>query len=183
MYKIRFLWRKIIALFSSLIGLNILTSCKDAPQDATETAKVIPEEVPCLYGMPPDYGEITGIVKGDSDGDGIEEPLADVKIYEKISSTSNSQSGTKEYVATTDYEGQYFIERNAKGEYTFSFEDGDGSENGLFKSKEETISYNGSDMTHDVSLELDDTQTDSTSETTDTTDTTDTTETAETTGQ
>ena len=136
-----------------------------------------------MYGMPEDLGCITGFVTGDFDGDGIEVPLADVKIYEKISSTSNSQSGTKEYVATTDYAGQYFIERNAKGEYTFSFEDGDGAENGLFKSKEETISYNGTDMTHDVSLESDDTQADSTSETADTTDTTDTTETAETTGQ
>ncbi|MBR4374554.1 MAG: hypothetical protein IKP49_09365 [Treponema sp.] len=184
MYKIRFLWRKIIALFSSLIGLNILTSCKDAPQDATETAKVIPEEVPCLYGMPPDYGEITGIVTGDSDGDGIEEPLENVKIYEKVKTNSTSESETEEsYLTKTDIGGYFRIDRYDKGEYIFKFVDGDGSENRLFKSKEETISYNGSDMTHDVSLELDDMQTDSTSETADTTDTTDTTETAETTGQ
>ncbi|MCR5123775.1 MAG: hypothetical protein K6B43_01095 [Treponema sp.] len=170
MYKIRFLWRKIIAVVSSFITVHFLAACRivqcmyGMPEDE--------EEILCMYGMPPGYGEISGTVTGNADGK--EMPLANVKIYEvgPQASSETIHSEDDPCIARTDNFGRYYIDRYEKGEYTFRFEDGDGAENGLFKSKEETISYNGSDMTHDVSLELDDTQTDSTSETTETTETT-----------
>lgn len=154
MYKMRFIWKKIIAIVSSFIGLNFLTACRNAFVCMYGAPEDTPEDVLCMYGMPEDYGNISGTVSGDIDGDGKPEPLANVKIYEKNPPHSvDEPAKDEEYVTKTGEDGQYFIRRYEKGEYSFRFEDGDGSENGFFKSKEETIKYEGTDMTHDVTME------------------------------
>lgn len=96
-----------------------------------------------MYGSPSArYG---ATVYGDIKGDGTKSPLKDVKvrIVGKNSST-----------LTTDSNGKFGISFWDAGEYEFIFVDGDGAENGSFKSttKKVTLKYNDS-VTDEITLE------------------------------
>lgn len=147
MKKVRRQLAKIASLLCSFFGISAIVSC----DVSTET--VI--DYPAMYGMPPSRS-ITGTVRGDSDGTG-EKPLANVNVTIQKAATSGS---SVEKIATcqTQEEGNYGITVHETGEYIFTFEDGDGAQNGLFKSQTKTITIDTLDdstQTEDISLEID----------------------------
>ena len=96
-----------------------------------------------MYGSPSArYG---ATVYGDIKGDGTKSPLKDVKvrIVGKNSST-----------LTTGSDGKFGISFWNAGEYEFTFEDGDGAENGSFKTKTKKIALKNNDsVVEEITLE------------------------------
>ena len=65
----RRLIQKILTLVCSLFGIQAAVSCGD--DGIFQTVY----DAPVMYGMPPNYGYVSGRVFGDTDGDGTVEPL------------------------------------------------------------------------------------------------------------
>ncbi len=138
---LRSLSKKLFTFVCSLLGLHFLVSCGEK-EDRSNVA---------LYGMPPNYGQIIGTVKGDTDGNGTVEPLANVKIY---GDENKPESTKEELVFTTNESGKFVFDLFQTGKYTFRFEDGDGAKNGSFKSQVKTFTHTGkSQYDQDITLE------------------------------
>lgn len=138
---LRSLSKKLFTFVCSLLGLHFLISCGEKKDF----------DYPVLYAPLPNSGVIMGTVKGDVDGNGTLKPLANVKIY----GNQSEPGSTEEYLLrTTPETGLFFFYLTKNGEYTFRFEDGDGAENGSFKSQKKTFTYTGSDQKdQDITLE------------------------------
>ena len=144
---------KIFTFFCTLAGIPLIFSCGEDGNTVTK-----PIEAPVMYGMPPNYGYISGTVKGDSDGNGTTKPLANVKIYSESENFKHSGMPSEDgLIYQTSGDGRYFIDLWEKGQYTFRFEDGDGIENGSFKTQKKTFSWQeGTELTdQDITLEPD----------------------------
>ena len=141
---------KILSLICSLLGIPLLFSCDDdSAVFKTET------EEPCLYGMPPNYGQFIGTVSGDVHDTGKKSLLPNVKIYSESENFNKSGTISEEgYIFKTDGEGRFYIDLWESGDYVFRFEDGDGAENGSFKTLKKTITYTaGTDVHEDITME------------------------------
>ena len=147
---VKSVFNRFLGFLCSLFGLPFLYSCD-------EGLGIFVTEGVAAYGMPPNWGYISGTVTGDSNGDGTATPLANVKIYADTENTvySADESGL---VSITNDRGKFHIDLYKEGTYTFRFEDGDGSENGSFKAQEKTISWKNSERleNQDITLERDD---------------------------
>ncbi|MBQ4379612.1 MAG: hypothetical protein II821_10530 [Treponema sp.] len=138
---------KILTLVCSFLGIPAFFSCDDEGNSILVRKEEL--EVPAAYGMPVGFAMISGTVSGDVDGDGAVEPLKNIKI---TSDRENIEMPAGGYVTAED--GMFRIDVFDTGEYTFTFEDGDGSENGSFKSQTKTVLNSGSgDINLDVTLE------------------------------
>ena len=139
---------RIISSLLSVLGLQFLLSCDSSflNEEHFETS---------TYGMPPNWGYVSGVMKGDTDGDGKTEPLPNVKIYCDSGNIERyySGDGDKE-ILRTDTNGKFHIDLYKNGDYVFRFEDGDGAENGSFKSQTKTISYKEGDKLTDNDITL-----------------------------
>lgn len=139
---LRSLSKKLFTFVCSLLGLHFLISCGEK-EDRSNVA---------LYGMPPNYGQITGTIRGDVNDDGTIQPLANVKIY---GDEDKPGSTDEKLILTTHEDGKYWIDLWKNGEYTFRFVDGDGAENGQFKSQTKTFTFKEgtSQRNQDITLE------------------------------
>ena len=130
-----FFSKKTVTSMMTAAGIPVLFSCGADGLFSRENAGV------SLYGMPPNYGYISGTVRGDVNKDGKMQPLPNVKIYSVNKNTDGSNA--EEYMGETTSSGKYYLDLYESGEYTFRFEDGDGEENGLFKPLEKTFIFKG----------------------------------------
>ena len=147
----RSLIAKFFSALCSLFGIPFIFSCGDNGI----INKTVTDELG-MYGMPPNYGYISGTVKGDINDDGTATPLANVKIYcENASASFSTTIDEESLVYQTAEEGTYFVELWEDEDYVFRFEDGDGLENGLFKSQTKTFSYKAGNKQsgQDITLE------------------------------
>ena len=146
---------KFFSFLCSIFGLQFLVACDD---DSRIFKNEVTEE-PAMYGMPPNWGYISGVVKGDTNNDGKTEPIPNVKFYCENKNLELSVQGTEDgLLGSTSANGEYFVDLWENGEYVFRFEDGDGEKNGSFKSQKKVISWNKGEKlaNEDVTLERDD---------------------------
>jgi len=141
---LRSLSKKLFTFVCSLLGLHFLISCGNNDDDRIKLVS--------LYGMPGNYGQISGTIRGDVNGDGTTQPLANVKIY---GDEDKPGSTDEKLILTTHEDGHYWISLWKNGEYTFRFVDGDGAENGQFKSQTKTFTFKEgtSQYNQDITLE------------------------------
>ena len=105
---------------------------------------------PCMYGMPENYKHVSGVVYGDTDGDGTEEIVEGIQV---------SNSRDDDVFTTLDAGSFGFSSFDDEESFTITFRDIDGAKNGSFK--EQTITVNWSDGAYqkkDVHLERTDNQ-------------------------
>lgn len=127
--KIKRIFRKIFLSILSLLGLTSLVSCY--PFIMT----------PIMYGMPANYHQITGTVRGkDVDGDGVGDPVPGIQYsYEgqNLETVYDEDGNIIEHkIPVTDENGIFYVDywdsNGAKGIFV-NFIDIDGEENGLYQ--------------------------------------------------
>ena len=126
-------WQKLLAALLSAMGLS---SCL--------------VEQPDMYGMGPNYAEISGTVTSDedADGDGENDPIPGIEA--KVLDAEGNELSCD----VTREDGRFFLDTNKMGsEVTLTFTDIDGEENGLFKSKSEKITLDTIITKRNVTLE------------------------------
>ena len=99
---VKSVFNRFLGFLCSLFGLPFLYSCD-------EGLGIFVTEGVAAYGMPPNWGYISGTVTGDSNGDGTATPLANVKIYADSENTvySADESGL---VSITNDRGKFHID-------------------------------------------------------------------------
>lgn len=118
-------FRKIITAILGFFGIMTFTSC---------------------YGMPANYTSLYGRATGDNDGD-TSTPAVPVRgIQVTVKDSADQTIGSM----TTNTDGYYDLEideppKSLRGNLTFTFEDIDGEENGVWETKTETIEFTKSD--------------------------------------
>jgi hypothetical protein len=149
MMILRSILSKISAFMCSALGLAVCA----CDSETLVTKKV--EETLCMYGMPENYGSMSGTVYGNTGGE--KKPLPNVKIYGTGKGLETSlEDGS---LFKTGEDGRYFIDIFDGGEYTFTFKDGDGEENGLYETLEVKVDHeSGMADERDVTLEIDGTK-------------------------
>lgn len=135
--------RKLIQIFGASSLLGFLGSC-------IEVAYGVPD-YPVMYGTYASY-LFKGTVTGDIDGDGATEPVPNIKITLAQKKSGDSQSDEEPTVideTVTNDNGLYEINADegwgwrdsVNYEYTITFSDEDGEENGSFETTVETIRH------------------------------------------
>ncbi|MDE6774594.1 MAG: radical SAM-associated putative lipoprotein [Treponemataceae bacterium] len=118
-------FRKIITAILGFFGIMTFTSC---------------------YGMPANYTSLYGRVTGDDDRDDLTPAVPVQGIQVTVKDSANQTIGSM----TTNADGYYDLEideppKSLRGNLTFTFEDIDGEENGVWETKTETIAFTKSD--------------------------------------
>ena len=111
-----------------------------------------------MYGMPPNYKSISGVVYGDTDGDGTEETVNGIEVT-VTKTDANSETGTETETFKTLIGGHYSGGYYGDDPITISFKDVDGEENGSFEEQTITINWeDGNRQTKDIHLKRKDDQ-------------------------
>jgi len=120
----------------------------------------MPDPAVVMYGMPANYRQVTGTVRGpDTDGDGIGEPIPGIQYtYEgQNPEILNDDKGNPiERIPLTDENGSYYVDLwKSEESVTVTFKDIDGEANGSFNDKTETIEFpeDKTFIEKDISLE------------------------------
>lgn len=125
--RINWTWKKISASILAVLGIGTLTSC---------------------YGVVESYNTVYGKVSGDSDGDGINEPVSGIKV-EFISGNETIASS----FSSKDDDYCFDIDDSYGSEGKVVFTDVDGAENGTWNSTEKEIKFSSDVYRLDVTLE------------------------------
>jgi len=135
--------RKILFTVFNSLGLFSLLSCIGTGPDMYG----MPDSEIVMYGMPPNYRSVHGIVRGSAtNADSSGEPVKGIEYSYKGQALEilYDDDGNKigERTPVTDENGCFYIELwESEESVTVTFKDIDGDENGSYNTKTETIVF------------------------------------------
>lgn len=127
--------KRIGLFFLNILGISSLISCI---QEIIDT--------PCMYGVPGNYFDVSGIIFGDTDGNGTKEGVSGINVTVKSKTeVTADEEKPKHDIVTTDENGEFsfrfYCFANSKYDFEIIFTDEDGLENGSFETKNMDLNF------------------------------------------
>lgn len=129
------LFKKIGLIILNALGISSLISCIQGIIDT-----------PVMYGVPGNYFDVSGIVLGDTDGDGTKEGVSGINVTVKSQTeVTDDRDKPSHDIVTTNKNGEFsfsfYCFSNSKYDFEIIFTDEDGLENGSFETKNIDLNF------------------------------------------